>query len=245
MADRDLAFENILSGGRAEKRAALIVFPIVVVLALLIGFAAVSISRTSALVTEVQNAKNQLADANKVVEERDAQLREARADVAVLSTPGQGAAILTAVKGNGASGVARVHPERHSLAVYAYNLPPAPDGQEYRLIVSDPDRRATMLGALMPDDRGAAALLARDVPEGVTSVEVALVPKGAQAGKGATAAAGSGDRAAAAPRPTPAERQPMMVGALPRPGEAGVVMEPPAAGPRLQAREGQARRRGR
>ena len=61
MADRDLAFENVLSGGRAGKRTALIVFPIVVVLALLLGFAAVSISRSSALVSEVQNAKNELA----------------------------------------------------------------------------------------------------------------------------------------------------------------------------------------
>jgi hypothetical protein len=36
-----------------------------------------------------------------------------------------------------------------------------------------------------------------------------------------------------------------MAGTLPRPGEAGVVMAPPAAGPRLQARVGQAQRRGR
>jgi hypothetical protein len=244
MSNRDLAFENVLSGGRAEKRTALIVFPIVVVLALLIGFAAVSISRSSALTSEVQNAKNQLAEANKAVEERDAQLRDARADVAVLSTPGQGAAILTGVKGNGASGVARIHPERHALAVYAYNLAAAPDGQEYRVIVSDPERRATVLGALTPDERGAAALLARDVPEGASEVEVALVAKDAAA-KGAGGAVGQGDRAATA-RSAPAQRQAIMVGALPRPGEAGVVTAPPEPGPRVQARApGQARRRAR
>ena len=233
MADRDLAFENVLAGGRAGKRTALIVFPIVVVLALLLGFAAVSISRSSALVSEVQNAKNELAQANKTVEERDAQLREARADVAVLSTPGQGAAILTAVKENGASGIARIHPERHSLAVYVYNLTAAPEGQEYRVIVSDPERRATMLGVLTPDERGAAALLARDAPEGASGVEVALVGKDAAA---KAAGAGQGDQGATS-RLAPTERQPIMMGTLPRPGEAGVITAPPEPGAKMQARK--------
>ncbi|GEJ59034.1 hypothetical protein [Anaeromyxobacter diazotrophicus] len=252
MADRDLAFENVLSGGRAEKRTALIVFPAVVILALLIGFAAVSISRTSALTTEVQNAKNQLAEANKVVEERDAQLRDARADIAVLSTPGQGAAVLAAVKKeNGASGVARIHPERHALAVYAYNLAAAPEGQEYRVIVSDPERRETLLGALTPDDRGAAALLVRDVPEGASAVEVALVPKAAAGqgqgqGPGAKGGAGGPTAGAAAPAAAPAQRQPILAGTLPKPGEAGVVAASAEAGPRVQARSaGGSARRGR
>lgn len=241
MADPDLAFENVISGRSAEKRTALIVFPIVVVLALLIVAAAVSISRSSALTTEVQTAKGQLAEANKLVEERDAQLRDARADVAVLSTAGQGAAILTAVKGSGASGLAQVHPERHSLAVFSYNLAPAPDGQEYRAIVTDAQGRATMLGALAPDDRGAAALLARDVPEGSSQLEVALVPKTAER------AGAAKHEGAAMPQAAPGQRQAVLAGALPRPGEAGVVMpSTQTAGSRAQARTpGEARRRGR
>lgn len=231
MADRDLAFENVISGKSAEKRTALIVFPIVVVLVLLLGFAAVSISRSSALVTEVHNAQRELADAKKVVEERDGQLREARADVAVLSTPGQGAAVLAAVKGSGASGIARSHPERHALAVFAWNLAPAPEGQQYRVVVADAER-ATLLGVLAPDERGAASLLARDVPEGAGRIEVALV----------RAPANPGAREAG-PRPAPADRQPVLQGALPRPGEAGVVQAEPEAGRREQARAPAAARR--
>lgn len=234
MSERDLAFENVLSGRSAERRTALIVFPAVVVLALLIGFAAVSISRTSALTSELQRARAQVAEATKAVDERDAQLREARADIAVLSTPGQGAALLAGVKDGGASGVARTHPERHSLAVYAYNLMPPPEGQTYQVVVGDAAGRATMLGALSPDERGAASLLARGVPEGATQVEVALVKGAAPDGPKGAASARPGD--AAAPQPAPADRQPVLAGTLPRPGEAGVVAAAPGRGSRLQAR---------
>ena len=214
-----LAFEKVLSGRSAEKRTALIVFPVVVAIAIVIGLAAVSISRMSGLSSEAQIAKQQLTEANQALEERDRQLREAKADMAVLSTPGQGASVLHAATENGASGLARVHPERHAIALYAYNLNPPAEGQEYRFIVSDGEGHEALLGVLTPDDRGAASLLARDVPEGVSRVELALVPKGA-----ATSEA-------------PARRQPILRGMLPKPGEAGVVTgAPEPSGKKLQAR---------
>jgi len=217
-----LAFEKVLSGRSAEKRTALIVFPVVVALALIIGLAAVSISRMSGLSSQVQVAQQQVAEANKAIEERDRQLREAKADAAVLSTPGQGASVLRAATDNGASGIARVHPERHAIALYAYNLAAPAEGQEYRLIVSDGENHEALLGTLSPDDRGAASILARDVPEGVTRLEVALLPKGSTAGSGEAGA----------------KRQPVLIGMLPKPGEAGVVTSAPeAAGQKVQARQ--------
>ena len=206
-----LAFEKVLSGRSAEKRTALIVFPVVVALALIIGLAAISISRMSGLSSQVQVAQQQVAEANKAVEERDRQLREAKADAAVLSTPGQGASVLRAATDNGASGIARVHPERHAIALYAYDLKPPAEGQEYRLIVSDGAGHEGLLGTLTPDDRGAASLLARDVPEGASRLEVALLPKGGTAGAGEA----------------PAQRQPVLIGMLPKPGESGVVTNAP------------------
>jgi hypothetical protein len=237
MAERDLQFENVLSGGRAEKRTALIVFPVVVVLAVIVGFAAVAVSRMSSLSTEVQVAKKQADEANKAVEDRDRQVREARADVAVLASPGQGAAVLAATASDsGASGVALVHPEQHALNVYAFNLSPPPEGQEYRLIVTDGEGRETMLAALAPDDRGGAYLLARDVPEGPSKVEVALVPKGVGA------AAKPGVQGGAAQPGKAPERQPVLAGQLPRPGEAGVVA---AAKPEAQKAQARTPARGR
>ncbi len=214
-----LAFEKVLSGRSAEKRTALIVFPVVVAVAIVIGLAAISISRMSGLSSQVQIAQQQVTEANKAVEERDRQLREVKADVAVLSTPGQGASVLHAGTESGASGLARIHPERHAIVLYAYNLNPPAEGQEYRLIVSDAEGHEALLGALSPDDRGAASLLARDVPEGASRVEVALVPKA--------------DAAAEAP----ARRQPVLRGMLPKPGESGVMTEGPAPGQKVQARE--------
>jgi len=239
MADRELQFENVLSGGSAEKRTALIVFPIVVVLAIVIGFAVVAISRMSGLSTQVRMANQQVDEANKVVEERDKQLRDARAEVSVLASPGQGGGVLTAaVKDSGASGVALVHPEQHALNVYAFNLSPPPEGQAYRLVVTDAEGHEKVLAAITPDDRGAAYLLARDVPEAVTKVRVVAMPAGAAA-QGANTAAQGGE--AAAP-----QRQTVLAGDLPRPGEAGIVMPQPQAPP-VQARTpaGQGKRRGR
>lgn len=230
MPERDLQFENVLSGGRAEKRTALIVFPVVVVLAVIVGFAAVAISRMSSLSTQVQVAQKQVEDANKTVEDRDRQVREARADTAVLASPGQGAAVLAATApDSGASGIALSHPEQHAVNLYAFNLSPPPEGQEYRLIVTDAEGRETMLGGLTPDDRGGAYLLARDVPEGATKVEIALVAKGARGpAEGAGGSAQQGQK--------PAERQPVLAGQLPRPGEAGVIAATHAEAPKAQAR---------
>jgi hypothetical protein len=238
-----LAFEKVLSGRSAEKRTALIVFPVVVALALIIGLAGVSISRMSGLASQVQIAQRQVGEANKAVEERDRQLRDVKGDLAVLSTPGQGASVLHAAAENGASGIARIHPERHAIALYAYNLNPPAEGQEYRLIVSDAEGHEALLGTLSPDDRGAAALIARDVPEGASRLEVALVPTG---GAPVRAAKPEG-QAPGAEGETPVRRQPVLLGMLPKPGEAGVVTEgPEAPGQKLQARPPAAgRRRGR
>ncbi len=238
-----LAFEKVLSGRSAEKRTALIVFPVVVALAIVIGLAGISISRMSGLASQVQIAQRQVGEANKAVEERDRQLRDVKGDLAVLSTPGQGASVLHAATENGASGIARIHPERHAIALYVYNLNPPAEGQEYRLIVSDAEGHEALLGTLSPDDRGAAALIARDVPEGASRLEVALVPQG---GAPRTAAK-PGGQAPGVEGETPVQRQPVLLGMLPKPGEAGVVTEgPQAPGQKLQARPTAAgRRRGR
>ncbi len=81
---RDLSFEGVLAGRSAEKRTALIIFPVVVVVAIAIVFGAVALSRMSSLTTQVKLANQQVEEASKAVEERDQKLREAHADNAIL-----------------------------------------------------------------------------------------------------------------------------------------------------------------
>jgi cell division protein FtsL len=235
----DIAFESVLSNRTHEKRTAMLVFPAAVALALIIGFAIVSISRMSGLQQQVALAQKQVDEANKTVEERDRQVREARADQAVLGSAGQGTAVLSATSAeSGVSGVAVFHPDQRAMNVYAYNLPPAPEGQAYHLVVKTAEGEQ-LLGSLAPDDRGAAYLLARNLPEGVTQLEVALLPKRAEAPPAAQGTGSGGNPApaaeAAAPA-APAERQPLLVGTVPKPGEAGVVMAQAADRPKAQAR---------
>ena len=243
-ADSEIAFDRVLSGGSAERRTALIVFPAVVVLAVLIGFAFVAISRMSGLSTQVQIAQKQVEESNKTIEQRDAQLRDAHSETAVLASAGQGAAVLGATSpDSGASGVALDHPEQHALAVYAFNLAPPPEGQEYRLIVTDGAGQEQLMGAVSPSDRGAGFLLARDVPEGAAKIEIALLPKAAGAGAGAKAEGARNGKQEAVKEAPPATRQPVLVGQLPRPGEAGVVAA--SATEKGSRAQGRAARRGR
>jgi type II secretory pathway pseudopilin PulG len=239
--DRDLQFGRVLESGSSHKRGLLLILPVVVVFAIIVGFAVVAISRMSGLSTEVKVAQQQAQEAQKAADERDQKLREARAETAILGSAGQGASVLAAAaQDSGASGVAIVHPETNSLSVYAYNLMPPPDGKEYRIISRNGQGNEKDVAALTPDDRGGAFVLARDVPEGASHVEIALVPKGGAApqGQGANAQPGAAQQQAT--------RQTVLAGDLPRPGEAGVVAAPqPDEGAKAAKPQAQARRGGR
>jgi hypothetical protein len=246
MADRDLQFGRVLDSGKSEKRTMMFVLPVVIVLAIIVGFAVIAISKMSGLTTEVQVAQKQAEEAQKAVDERDQKLREARAEVSVLGSAGQGAAVLAAAEpGSGVSGLALVHPEQNAVNLYAYNLPPAPEGQEYRVIVRDAGGAEKDVAAVAPNERGEGFVIARDVPEGAAHVELALVPKGA--GQGQPKQGQNGQAPAAGAQPAPAQqatRKPVLAGDLPKPGEAGVTIAQrsdeaaPAAGRQAQARRG-------
>ncbi|MFL5272820.1 MAG: hypothetical protein ACJ79R_17725 [Anaeromyxobacteraceae bacterium] len=221
------------------------VLPVVVLLAIIVGFAVVAISKMSGLTTEVQVAQKQAEEAQKAVEERDQKLREARAEVSVLGSAGQGAAVLAAAeRGSGVSGLALVHPEQNALNLYAYNLPPAPEGQEYRVIIRDAGGGEKDVAAVAPNERGEGFVIARDVPEGAAHVELALVPKGAQQAQPRQGQGQNGQAQAGGAQPAPAQqatRKPVLAGDLPKPGEAGVTTPQPSDdGP--PARQAQARR---
>jgi hypothetical protein len=237
MDKSELAFDSVLSSRTTDKRIALIVFPVVIVLAAVIGFAAVAISRMSGLQDQARIAQRQVQEAQQALDERDRQLREARADASILGSAGQGAAVLAPARaGSGANGVALYHPESKALSLFVYNLAPPPEGQEYRLVVTDAEGQERLLAPVKPDDRGAAHALARDLPEGLAKVEVALVP--ASSGGGAAAQGTGAGGAARAPQGQAAqpERETVVVGQLPKPGEAGVVLPKAPEGAKARAR---------
>jgi hypothetical protein len=193
-------FGRLLERRTFEKRVWLFVVPGVLVAGALVVAALISVSRVSGLEDQLRVARQQVVDAQRAVEDRDKLLQKARADEDVLRTAGQGAAVLAASAPDGtASGVAVYHPERHALQVHAYGLRAPPEGQEYRVDAVKQGGERTSVGVLNPDERGAAFVLARDVPEGATQVAVRLAPAGTV----------------------------LLTGALPRPGEAGVVAAPP------------------
>jgi hypothetical protein len=238
MADRDLQFGRVLESGSSSKRSLLIVLPFVLVLVLILVAGAVAISRMSSLSSQVQIAQQQAQDAQKAADEHDQKLPDARAEAGILGSAGQGAAVLAAaVPDSGESGIAILHPETNAINLYAYNLAPPPEGQAYRVIAKDASGQEKELASLAPDDRGAAFVLARNVPEGVSHVEVALVPKTPGAGE-APAARGEqphGEAGAAG-----ATRKTVLAGDLPKAGEAGVIAQAPKqqAKPTAQGRHG-------
>jgi hypothetical protein len=222
--DRDLQFGRVLESSSSSWRSLLIILPAVVVLVLIVGFGVVAISRMSALSTEIQVAKKDAEEAQKAADERDQKLREARAEAGILGSAGQGAAVLTAAApDSGASGVAVFHPETNAMNLYAYGLSPAPEGQEYRIIIRDASGIEKDAAGVKPDDRGSAFVLARDLPEGTSHVEVALVPTGAVQQQQQAQGKPGGDAAQQTPAQRMVNRKIVMAGDLPKPGEAGVV----------------------
>lgn len=226
-------FGSVLDRRTSEKRIWWFVVPGVLVLGALIAATGISVAKVSGLETQVRLAQQQAADAQRTVEDRDKLLQKARVDEDVLRSAGQGAAVLAASdEESPASGVAIYHPERHALKVYAFGLRAPPQGQEYRLDAVKESGERTSIAALSPDERGAAFTLAREVPEGSSRIAIRLAPR--QAKEGAEAKAGE-QQQPATQEVTPAGKEPegtvLLSGALPKPGEAGVV-----AAPQVQAR---------
>ena len=249
--DSNLAFGRVLEGKSSDRKVWFLVIPLVLGLGALLVFAGLAIAKTGGLESKVELAEQQALEAQKAVEERDALLRKARSDEAVLRSPGQGAAVMAAAQADSpASGVALVHPEQSAVKLFVFGLERPEAGQEYRVEAVAKERgERTTLGVIVPDDKGTGFLLAKNLPEGATGVEVVLAKaqakpdaEGDAAGE-ATGAAGdaaaadaSASQAAAAAEAPAGESTLILAGLFPAPGTAGVV-----AAPDVQAQAAQAR----
>jgi hypothetical protein len=233
MAESDssnLEFGRVLDGKTSDRKVWFLIVPAVAGLAALIVFAGLAISNSSGLESKVRLAEQQAQEAQKAVEQRDDLLKKARADEAVLRSPGQGAAVMAAaIPGSPASGVALVHPDQTAMKLYAFGLEHPQAGQEYRVEAIGPEKQRTVVGRIVPDDRGTAFLLAKNVPKGATGVEVVLaaVQGGGEGGaaKGAENAPAA-DTAAGGATEGEASGTLVMAGLFPKQGTVGVVAAP-------------------
>jgi hypothetical protein len=226
IASESPQFGSLLAKSGPEKRVWWFVIPAILALGALIVAAGVAISRASGLESQVKLAQQQVADAQKTVEERDKLLQKARVDEELLRSAGRGAAVLGATSPDSpASGVAVYHPANHAVKLYVFGLQAPPAGQEYRVeVVAGDERKA--VGAIAPDERGSAFLLAKDVPEAATEIAVRVAP--------------AGESKQGTPPATDARQEaPLLTGTLPKTGESGVVEAPP----RVQARAPATKRR--
>jgi hypothetical protein len=234
----DLEFGRVLESKGSDRKVWFIIIPAVLGLCAVLVLAGLAIAKAGELESKVALAEQQAEESQKAIEERDNLLKKARADEGVLRSPGQGAAVMAAASAESpASGVAVVYPDQSAVKVYAFGLAQPETGREYRVVAIGKDASArTTLGKIVPDSRGTAFLLARNVPEGATGVEVVLAEVQADgAAPEGDAAAAKGEEPAA---DTGGEAQPgtlVMAGLFPKPGTIGVVAAPDAS-QRAQAR---------
>ncbi|HET7753420.1 MAG TPA: hypothetical protein VFK85_05880 [Anaeromyxobacteraceae bacterium] len=243
--DSSLEFGRVLDGKTSDRKVWFLIIPVVVGLGALLVFAGLAMSKSGGLESKVKLAEQQAEEARKAVDERDALLKKARADEGVLRSAGQGAAVMAAAQPDSpASGVALVHPEHKAVKLFVFGLEHPQPGQEYRAIALGPDKQQTKLGSIVPDDRGTAFLLAKNLPEGATGVEVVLAK--VEEGNAANADAKQGDAAGASGDAQGSQADSdsstlVLAGVFPKPGTAGVVAPPDpqqlqARNPRSQTR---------
>ncbi len=181
------------------------------------GLTRVSASEDNARALKVAQAH--LQEFQGALDERDKLLRDAHDEGDLLKSPGQAMGIFhRAAPDATESGVVVAVPSKHAARFYLYGLVAPPTTGEYRAVARAADGTRKVLGRILPDELGDAFLLSRDVPDGIATVELALVPPGREGVQ-------DDDVRISARYPT-------------RPDERGVLMQQP---PPVQARAGKKR----
>jgi hypothetical protein len=202
--DRGIQFGSVLDRETADKKVWLLVVPAILLLVGGAVWALGAVSRADGLVREADRARAQVAELQKSLDERDKLLVQARKDEAVLTSAGQATALFYGVSPQATeSGVVVGLPDQHAARLVLYGLVAPPGGQEYVAVARLRDGSAKPLGRIVPSDLGTAFLLAKDVPEGTTAVELDFRPAGQESIDGAAA-----PRGGALPRDAGGSRDP-------------------------------------
>lgn len=213
MASDRIEFGRVLEKDTGDKKVWLLVILGAAAVVALVGWAVAQGSRTGDLERQASVAKAQAAELEKSLAQRDELLTAARAEEAVMRSPGAALGVFYAADPRAQeSGVVFAHPDQKAVRVYLYGLGMPPEGQEYAVAARTGEGEAQRLGSVLADERGNGFLLARDVPEGTVAIELLYAPTGQEGVEGAT---------------------PRIAARHPGEGERGILAEPPR-----QARRG-------
>lgn len=179
MADDRIQFGSVLDRQTSDKKVWLLVIPVVLLVAGGIVWALGAVSRADGLAREADRARAQAADLEKSLEERDKLLVQARKDEALLTTAGQATALFFGASPQATeSGIAVAVPDQRAARLVLYGLVAPPEGQEYVAVARLADGGSQPIARVVPSELGTAFLLAKDLPEGTSAIELAFRPAG-------------------------------------------------------------------
>jgi hypothetical protein len=205
MAHDHVKFGRVLEERTGDRKLWFFVVPAILALIALAGVGIYGISQASTVKRDVATARAKADELQKSVDERDKLLVAARADENVLRSPGQAIAIFYGIDpGAVESGVAVAIPADRAAKVILYGLQPPPEGQRYTLAARAQDGTLAALRDVPIGGDGSAFLVAKNVPEGTTALELVLRDASLGAVGDAPASGGeasAGDRTEGAAKP--------------------------------------------
>lgn len=259
MADDPVKFGRVLEENRADRRVWLVIVPAVAGVIALGVVGIYGISQANTVKDDVAAARARADELQKAVDQRDALLVAARSDESLLRSAGQATAIFYGIDPRAVeSGIAVAVPGERAAKVILYGLQSPPSGQRYTVAARGADGALSALRDVAVDSDGAAFVLARNVPEGTTALELVLreaslgaaggaPPEGARTSaapkagaEGAPKAGQEGEQASAAVEPgaLPAisleGATPRIAARFPQADDRGILTQPPP----VQARRG-------
>lgn len=180
-------FGAVLDKGSGDGKTWLIVVPVVLLVVAAVVWGAITMSRSGSYQAEAARSQAQISELQRTLEERDKLLAQARKDEAVLTSAGQATGMFLGVApGATESGVVLANPGERAARVVLYGLVAPPEGQEYVVAARDAQGGRKPLGQVIPSEAGTGFLLARDLPDGTTAIELMLREAGAETLDGAT-----------------------------------------------------------
>jgi hypothetical protein len=175
MAHDHVKFGRVLEESTGDRKLWFFVVPAILALIALAGVGIYGISQSSTVKHDIAAARVKADELQKSVDERDKLLVAARADESVLRSPGQATAIFYGIDPEAVeSGVAVAIPADRAAKVILYGLQPPPEGQRYTLAARAQDGTLAPLRDVPVGGDGSAFVLAKNVPEGTTALELVL-----------------------------------------------------------------------
>lgn len=213
-----IEFGAVLDKESADAKVWLVVVPVVVLVVAAVVWGGMTVSRAGTYQAELEREKDRAAQLQRSIDERDKLLVQARSDEGLLESAGQAAGIFLGVaKDATESGVVIANPDQRAVRAYLYGLVAPPSGREYVLAARDGSGTRKALGKILPSELGTGFLLARELPEGTSSVELLLRDAGSESLDGAA---------------------PRIAARYPRTAEERGILAQPEAAPAAQARRG-------